>query len=314
MAHQLTTRADGKVEFAYLAKDGLPWHGLGQAVPDNASIDDWKIAAGMDWKIQRGVVRYNIDREGRQLSMPDQHVLFRSDSKRALGVVSEGYKVVQPGEVIEFFREIAHVGGLEMSAAGTIFDGKRFWATAKIGDASPLGLQDKVGGFLLISTSADGSMATEVRRTTVRVVCNNTLQMARAEKSSFKITHRSVFDADQVKAFMGLNDVAWAKFKQDMVRMANTPVTNDTAERVLKELFETTVSAGYKKTMALFQGEGVGSQLDGSAGTAWGLINAVTEYADRHVRARSEENRFASSQWGAGNALKQQALNLLLPA
>ena len=315
MAHELTTREDGKVEFAFRTTDGAPWHGLGQAMADNASIDQWRAAAGMDWKIQRGIVRYNVDRDGAQLAMPEQHVLFRNDTKAPLGVVSDRYNVVQPAEVLEFFRDIAQAGGLDLSAAGTIFGGKRFWATAKIGDACPLGLQDKVGGYLLISTSADGSLSTEVRRTTVRTVCNNTLQMARSEsKASVKVTHRSKFDPYAVKEFMGLNEAAWNQFKTDMVRMANTVVTANTAERVLKELFEATASAGYKKVMSLFEGEGIGSELDGSQGTAWGLINAVTEYADRHVRARSDANRFVSSQWGPGAALKQQALNLLLPA
>jgi hypothetical protein len=146
------------------------------------------------------------------------------------------------------------------------------------------------------------------------VVCNNTLQMARADKACVKITHRSEFNPATVKAFMGLNDTAWSTFKQDMVRMANTPVTFDTAERVLTELFKTPETAGYKKVLDLFAGAGIGSQLDGSQGTAWGLINAVTEYADRHVRARNDANRFVSSQWGPGAALKTQALNLLLPA
>lgn len=314
MSHELTTHADGRVEFAFLQSDGAPWHGLGQALPDNADIDTWRAAAGMDWRVQRGIVRYNIDRTGGQLDMPEQHVLFRSDTKAALGVVSNKYQVVQPAEVLEFFRDIAHVGGLELTAAGTIYGGKRFWATAKIGQAAPLGVQDVVGGYLLISTSADGSLSTEVRRTTVRVVCRNTLQMARGEKAAVKITHRSKFDAEQVKEFMGLNEAAWSQFKRDMVRLSNTPVANDTAERVLKELFQATESAGFKKVMDLFNGAGIGATLDGSAGTAWGLLNAVTEYADRHVRARSDANRFASAQWGPGNALKQQALDLLLPA
>lgn len=319
MAHELTTHSDGRVEFAYRTTDGAPWHGLGQAMSNDATLDQWREAAGMDWKIQRSVVRYNVERgaEGNAdgfLTIPDKHVLFRNDTKAALGVVSDSYNVVQPTEVLEFFRDIAHVGGLEMSAAGTIYGGKRFWATAKIGEASPLGLQDKVGGYLLISTSADGSLSTEVRRTTVRVVCNNTLQMARAEKAAFKVTHRSKFDADQVKEFMGLNEAAWGQFKRDMVRMANTPVTNNTAERVLKELFKSADTSGYKKVMNLFNGAGIGADLDGSVGTAWGLINSVTEYADRWVRSTSDANRFVSSQWGPGAALKQQALNLLLPA
>lgn len=314
MAHELTTHADGRVEFAYLQADGLPWHGLGQAMADGASIDEWRAAAGMDWKINRGIVRFNVDRDGTQLAMPEQHVLFRNDTQAPLGVVSKRYEVVQPAEVLEFFRGIAGAAGLEMSAAGTVFGGKRFWATAKIGEASPLGLQDKVGGYILISTSADGSLSTEVRRTTVRVVCNNTLQMARAEQASVKLTHRSVFDPSAVREFMGLNETAWDQFKADMVRMANTPVANDTAERVLLELFKTPETAGYKKVLDLFNGAGIGSQLDGSAGTAWGLLNSVTEYADRHVRATSDANRFVSSQWGPGAQLKAQALNILLPA
>ena len=59
MSHELTTHADGRVEFAYLASDGTPWHGLGQALEDGTSLDAWRVAAGMDWKIKRGIVAYS---------------------------------------------------------------------------------------------------------------------------------------------------------------------------------------------------------------------------------------------------------------
>jgi phage/plasmid-like protein (TIGR03299 family) len=209
MSHELTTHADGRVEFAYLASDGTPWHGLGQALADGTSLDDWRVAAGMDWKIRRSEIRYAVARDASSdslIKLPDQHVLFRSDNNDALGVVSKRYQVVQPGEVLEFFRDIAKAGGLELSAAGTIYGGKRFWATAKIGEAAPTSITDTIGGYLLISTSADGSLATEVRRTTVRTVCKNTLAMAFADaKASVKVSHRSVFSPDQDKEFMGLN-------------------------------------------------------------------------------------------------------------
>jgi phage/plasmid-like protein (TIGR03299 family) len=159
MSHELTTNAITKqVEFAYLQSDGLPWHGLGQAMPDGASIDQWRVAAGMDWKIQRAKVRYPVSHDPSvpMREIADKHVLLRSDTKDALGVVSDSYKVVQPAQVIEFFRDIVKVGGLELSAAGTIYGGKRFWATAKIGEASPTSVKDKIGGYLLLSTSADG--------------------------------------------------------------------------------------------------------------------------------------------------------------
>ena len=318
MAHELTTNQLGQVEFAYLEQDGLPWHGLGQPMPVGASIDEWRSKAGMDWRIQRSEVRFNTSRTEEVLvKMPEQHVLFRSDNHEALGLVSKKYQVVQPSEVIEFFRDIAKAGGLELSAAGTIYGGKRFWATAKIGEASPTNISDKIGGYLLISTSADGSLATEVRRTTVRTVCSNTLAMAMADAhASVRVTHKSVFDPAAVKEFMGLNEAAWAAFKHQVVRLANKPVLIEAAESITADILgggdKVHATAGYNKILDLFQGEAKGSELDGVQGTAWGYINAVTEYADWFSRARSQENRFVSAQWGPGADLKQRALDAVL--
>jgi phage/plasmid-like protein (TIGR03299 family) len=318
MSHELTTHVDGRVEFAYLASDGTPWHGLGQALEDGTSLDAWRVAAGMDWKIKRGIVRYNTEFGGGQMELPEQHVLFRSDSKAPLGVVSKRYQVVQPGEVIEFFRDIARAGGLELSAAGTIYGGKRFWATAKIGEAAPTSVADKIGGYILISTSADGSLATEVRRTTVRTVCKNTLQMARGDQASVRVTHRSTFDPDQVKDFMGLNTAAWDAFRFNVVKLANIELVEEEAADITANVFgnseKVRETAGFKKVLSLFNGAGMGAQMDGVMGTRWGLLNAFTEYADHHARARSDENRFVASQWGAGADLKQRALSALLPA
>lgn len=315
MSHELTTHADGRVEFAFLQSDGEPWHGLGQPMQDGASIDEWRVAAGMDWKIGRSRVRYGDETKFRIIE--DQHVLYRSDTKDALGIVSDRYQVVQPAQVLEFFRDIAKVGGLEISAAGTIFGGKRFWATAKIGEAAPTSVVDKIGGYLLISTSADGSLATEVRRTTVRTVCKNTLAMAFADAApSVKVSHRSVFDAANVKKFMGLNEAAWEAFRHQVTRLANVEVHEEQAALITADLFgggdDARETAGYKKVLSLFNGDGLGSNLDGVRNTAWGLLNAVTEYADHHVRARSDQNRFVSSQWGPGADLKNRALANLL--
>lgn len=324
MAHELTINKDGSVEFAYRLADGLPWHGLGQPMADNASIDEWRTAAGMDWKIKRSKIRYAVSHDPAvpMLEMPEQNVLFRSDTKAPLGVVSEKYKVVQPSEVLEFFRDIAKAGGLELSAAGTLFGGKRFWATAKIGEASPVSLKDTIGGFLLISTSADGSLATEVRRTTVRTVCNNTLRMAFADApSSVKVSHKTVFEATAVKEFMGLNEAAWEAFRHQVVRLANVPMPQDRAEDAVLTLLggkasldaeaKVVTSTGYNKILDLFNGQGMGANLDGVNGTAWGLLNAITEYADHWARARTHENRFVSAQWGPNADLKQSAMDYL---
>jgi phage/plasmid-like protein (TIGR03299 family) len=323
MSHELTQRTNGMTEFAYLKSDGLPWHNLGQAMEDNASFDDWRVKAGMDWRIKRAKVRYPTSVDGvndatTYVEVPDKHVLFRSDTRHPLGIVSDKYKVVQPGEVLDFFRDIAHVGGLELSAAGTIYDGKRFWATAKIGEACPASLKDKVGGYLLLSTSADGSLATEVRRTTIRVVCRNTLAMAQGEgASSVKISHRSVFKPEEVKSFMEINHAAFDGFMHTLTTLANKDIKVEEAEMLAVKIIggeeaKVRTTAGFAKVMDLFSNSGLGAKEDGVYGTAYGLLQGFTEYADHWARARSDENRFAASQWGAGAQLKQRALDVLV--
>lgn len=322
MSHELTTNATtGQVEFAYRESDGMPWHGLGQALPDNATIDAWRVAAGMDWRIKRAKVRYPASAEtvgdaSQYIEVPDSHVLFRSDNHNALGIVSNKYKVVQPSEVIEFFRDIVKVGGLELSAAGTIYGGKRYWATAKIGEAAPVSVKDKIGGYLLISTSADGSTATEIRRTTVRVVCRNTLAMAARDKASLRISHRTEFDPQAVKSYMGLNEAAWEAFRHQMTRLAEKQLHVDEAEDLAVHIIggeqdKVRTSSGFNNVMRLFVGAGAGSTFDGVYGSAFGLLNAFTEHADHHARARTAENRFASAQWGPGAELKQRAFDVL---
>ena len=136
MTAAVTVRKNGFAEMAYVGEK--PWHGLGQELVAGADLATWKQAAGMDWTVQRGVVRYATERDGDLglMQMPEQHVLFRQDTKQALGIVSPKYKVVQPGEVLEFFRDLTDANGYMLNTAGTLFDGKRFWALAAIGSAA----------------------------------------------------------------------------------------------------------------------------------------------------------------------------------
>lgn len=322
MSHDLSIREDSRVEFAYAAGEDLPWHGLGQQVPEGSTVDAWRTAAGLDWQIQRSKVRYATSRDATEyLEMPEKHVLFRSDNHHPLGVVSERYKIVQPGEVLDFFRDIVQVGGLQLSAAGALQQGARFWATAKIGEAAPAALRDKIGGYLLLSSSADGSAATEVRRTTIRVVCRNTLAMAMNDKqaNTYKISHRSVFQPEAIKGFMELNNAAFEAFVQRLEVLAHKDVRIDRAEDLAVEIIGgkqdvVRASAGFLRVMDLFTKSGMGAREDGVYGTAWGLLNAFTEATDHSARARTAENRMVSSQWGRGDALKQRALNILTTA
>ena len=317
MAHELTQRANGATEMAYIGE--TPWHGLGQRLEDNAGIDTWITAAGMDWKVCRSRVRYG--EAPNQRVFDDAHVLFRSDSKDPLGIVSPSYKIVQPREVLEFFRDIAGTQGAKLETAGTMFGGRRFWALANLGRAELIRGNDEVRQYLLLTSSCDGSSATEARETIVRVVCNNTLSAALSVKSknTVRVTHRSVFDEAAVKANLAATGGHFQAFVEAAQTLARRNVSVKKAEEFVAALLagattreDVTETPGYKSIMGLFKTSAIGGTLLSAEGTAWGLVNAVTEHVDHRARARTQENRVASAWFGDGDTLKTKAFEMAL--
>jgi len=321
MAHQLDTISRATVSYASTQRE---WHGLGQLMPVGQTVEQWQKAANMDYAIKRGRVRYSTSHLQADTLASDLHavddkvVLFRNDTGAALGVVSDSYKVVQPAEVLEFFREWADKGGVTIESAGVLFGGRRYFATAKLADAVSVdGGRDKVVPYALLSTSADGTLATRLDWTTVRTVCNNTLSMALKGNATFKVSHRSVFVPEDARDAVEAANEEFQSFMTMARYLSTVKVNTDKAEDMtLKLVMKSSEevareSAAFARIMALFNGEAKGSNFETAHDTAWGWLNAVTEYADHHVRARTDENRQASALWGPGDALKQKAVALL---
>jgi hypothetical protein len=70
-------------------------------------------------------------------------------------------------------------------------------------------------------------------------------------------------------------------------------------------------SRGYNKVLELFEGKGMGADLQGSDGTRWGLLNAVTQYID-HDKGHNVDSRMNNAWFGNGNRMKSEAETILL--
>jgi phage/plasmid-like protein (TIGR03299 family) len=333
MAHQIE-------QMAYVGE--TPWHGLGNLLTPKQPLEVWAQKAGMDWQIESSPVRYLSDQIGHMGSIhtyDEQKVLYRSDTKQPLSVVSQRYQVVQPREVLEFYRDLTEIAGYELETAGVLKGGKKFWALAKTGQATALKGNDEVLGYLLLATSCDGTLATTATPTSIRVVCNNTLTIAvNGATQAIKVPHSTQFDAQRVKQQLGVAVSQWDGFMYRMRMLSERKVKSHEAMnyflRVLCEPSASGFSSGPRpilrnpsaastsqplsneralnKVKALFEGEGLGAQLASSNGTAWGLLNAVTEYVDHEKRARSDEHRMDSAWFGQGAGIKQRALDAAL--
>lgn len=299
-----------------------PWHGVGRALGNSKSIDDWARAAGMDWTIAQSPVQFATAPSGDDAAstFDDYKVLYRSDNHTPLSVVGSRYQVVQPREVLEFYRDLSEVFGYELETAGVLKQGRKFWALARTGKQSVLKGNDVVKGYLLLATSCDGTLATTATPTTIRVTCSNSLHMALRDGSqAIKVPHRSVFDARAVKQQLGLAVSQWDSFMYRMKALSECKVkTHEAMHYFLKVLSlpDDTENAGkgltneraLKRVQEIYQGHGRGAELNAAHGTAWGLLCAVTEFIDHERRARNAGNRLESAWFGQGAVVKQKAL------
>lgn len=337
MSHDITVRASGKAEMAYVGE--LPWHKLGQPLTRDADLDTWKREAGLDWVAELTVPQYH-NHDGLLLPFDKHRVVYRSDTCAPIGMVSDKFKPVQPADVLEFFRDMTESGGWHIHTAGTLRGGSKIWAMASQNLEAAVKRHDKVRGNLLLATSLDGSMKTTAKLTSTRVVCANTLAIAlRHLQGAVTVSHRSEFDPQLVKEAMGVAPDAFAEFMAKARRMAEQPIGGSDALGVLRDLFGQPTESEIKesatdfefqqlmaqfatpgmklreqrsvqRSLALFDGGGLGSALPGSEGTRWGLLNAVTQHVD-HEMGRTDDTRMDSAWFGRGDEVKRKALDLL---
>lgn len=295
-----------------------PWHGIGNKIEGIRDLSIWRKQAGLDWEILESPVRYLTD-SAASLSYPGQKVLYRSDSKCPLSVVSGRYQVVQPEEILEFYRDLSEISGFEMETAGVLKGGRTIWALARTGQSVALKGNDVTNGYVLLATACDGTLATTAQFTSIRVVCNNTLAVAlNSGRGAVKVKHSTKFNAQAVKKELGIAVSTWDEFMYRMKGLSECKVKTTDAFNYFLEVFAVPAGApaGYTneramtKAMTLYEGAGRGAELSSAKGTAFGLLNAVTEFVDHERRAKSSDHRIDSAWFGQGAALKSKALDI----
>jgi phage/plasmid-like protein (TIGR03299 family) len=315
MPHDID-ESTGKPAMAYVGEK--PWHGLGEKLPEGEPIEKWLKAARLEWELNRLPVQYLMD--GGLETMEDRFVLARSDTRAALSIVSGDYQIVQPGEILEFYRDLMTGCGYTLETAGAIDGGRKVWALARTGitDAVDGRGEDKVAAYVLLATSCDKTLATTAAFTSIRVVCRNTLFFAmedvkKQRRPQVKVPHNFHFDAALVKQELGLMDEAWSGFMAKVRRMAAYRMEHDRAasffEDLLAEKKDKPLSPRARREReaitALFR-SAPGQDLATAKETLWGAVSAVTYYVD-HVRSGTAGERLDSAWFGAGYVLKEKA-------
>ena len=160
-----------------------PWHGLGKIVTEAPTSAEALHLAGLDWNVVQEPIytEFNEQVDGYKANV-------RDSDRKVLGVVSDRYKVVQNVDAFSFTDEL--IGkGVRYETAGSLQEGKKVWLLARL-PREYIIAGERISPYLVFSNTHDGSGSVKVAITPVRVVCNNTLNLALDKASrSFSMIH-----------------------------------------------------------------------------------------------------------------------------
>lgn len=330
--------ADGIERRSFVSLNVAGWHRHGTVVNKSLKDPEALSLSGLDWTAE-ALSLYRSDME----PITSHKVIIRSDDKRQLGIVGKGYKTLQNRDLFAWFREVAGIKEMVLETAGALGEGETVWALARIPGIELRKGEDFSQGYMLISNAHDGSAAVTIRPTTIRVVCQNTLAMATAGmrgkgtvQNGWKVRHTSGMSvaladiADAYARTMADYETTRAAFSA----LTGRPLTKEGFDKMMAAAFAKSAEAlveapdekGRAQSIAKNRAEKVQSILysptctvQGTAGTLWAGLQAITQYVDHESTTRvtgdasADFQRFASAQFGgAGERAKAKAYEAAL--
>ena len=292
-----------------------PWHGLGTVVAGCPTSDEAIKLANLGWDVAQEPL---FLQDGTEVA--NMFANIRSDTKEVLGCVKGRYSIVQNNEAFQFVDNIiSNSQGVEAKyeTAGSLFNGKRVFMLVRLPDVSLVG--DDVENYLFVSNSHDGSSGLMAGITNVRVVCNNTLQMAEKGASRiWKLRHtESIKDkAAEAERALGLSLSYIDRIQEDAEKMAAQKVNE---EKFFREFFKglDLSEKNKERTLTTIRDIYTGKDdLQNFRGTAWGIYNAVCDMVSNTepLRITDKTAQWKMSEFMTGYEYIQRAQKILQAA
>ena len=330
MAHELDF-SKGRAAIAYNTEGGTPWHKEGTPINGRFTGEQALSESGLDFTIELQEIS-----TASGVQVPGFRAVVRTDTNKALSVVSDQYSVLQNRDAVSFFDPLITDNKAIFETAGSLQDGRTIWLLAKL-NADPIKIigEDIVEQYFLLTNNHTGTRATKGRFTPIRVVCANTLGWALNRKVKEEISIKHIGDVASRVVFAGellasagkfyneltdgyrqmtkvkLNAKQTLSYIKESLRPYKSKQINEDVEEI-EEVEEESSSRLLKEVDNVLNltETGRGANIKGVRGTLWGTYNAITEYVD-HVK--SANSRTSSTQYigfGVGRMIKQKAMNL----
>lgn len=303
------------------------WHRLGTVVRDCQTSADAIRLAALDWTVDKRPVYFTppattqvpVD-QPLYREVPDAFAIVRSDTGAALSVVGSYYRPFQNAEAFDFMDTIVGERLAMFETAGALKGGRKVWMLARIPGELKIHGDDVVNPYVLLTNSHDGTSGLRILPTTVRVVCQNTLNLALSRAGTnegMSIVHTASLEqrVTEARAKLGIIHRQLDAFQATAQTMTRTSMTSDQLAAYFATLLGNRSSKTQKKTLEAFADNlhNERNTLPGMRGTLWAAYNAVSEWADHDMRVTGQttadklDNRVTSIWFGPAHRLKQKA-------
>lgn len=333
MAHNITS----KDKFAFTGSRENIWHGIGQQIPEGLTATEVAPMVGLDWETELAPVFAEFG--GKRIELPEQRAHVRKDTGDVLGLVSDGYKKFDNGDLAKFADHLLGAdAAVTVNTAGSLLGGKRVFFLLKLPKSFEVVKGDQVDSYFCLANGHGGFASLNGYPTQVRVVCNNTLTLSERDLGrGFRLHHTGNLEEklQAARVVMGFAVKEAEHFAKQAQALANADLSGAQIKDFMELAYTTTFGKApdAEDSPELFQRwvekrkdmisdwmerlENERQTIAGIQGTAWAALNAYTEWSDhdrggKWMEARPADQRVHSNLFGVAAAAKKKVLRAAL--
>jgi phage/plasmid-like protein (TIGR03299 family) len=326
MAH-LINYDERKGTHSFASAGEKAWHNLGQVVTNAMTSQQCIDLANLDYEVGKTTVMAEIPMESGEIiyqPFEQKFATYRKDNNKVLGLVGSRYEIVQNKDAFSFFDAIIDEGEAIFETAGALGNGERIFVTAKLPEDMLVG-GEPCNKYIILTNSHDGTSSIIAGLTTVRIVCNNTLQAALKGLSNKVLIEHRIGAKDRLSEaykvmniaskYMGevegvFNSLVKVKCDDDMLRKYIQDVMKPEYKIVLSEEEQDKMSTRFKNQVDSIYSFALShpTQItEATRGTMWGAYNAISGYYNYLAKFKTAEDKFSSQMFGSGHNKIQKA-------
>ena len=326
-------------EMAYVGRE--PWHGLGVKVEGDAMTAKQAIlATGMDWTVELHPVYASVTYPYGMKNelIDDKNAVVRMDTGDVLGVVGTKYEPVQNVDCFNLFDAVVGTGEAKYDTVGTLGNGRRIWLLANFKEGITLDNGEEIKSYMLLTNSHDGSKSLTMQWCDIRVVCQNTFEMAIRSQGDikkglqrFKARHTKniMLKANEARTILALQNQYRQILEEEINLIAETEWSSQDMQRLTYDLFNLDVKRpleeqhGSQKANAELVQDLFVNGIGNKGKTAWDAYNAVSEFTSHYkgygrsvdsigaITDKVVSNRLNNNWFGDGATMRNRVWDIV---